>query len=789
MEMRKILSWLLALVLALLPLGAVGETETIDAARAALLLQTAADAYSPSITAAAILGEETPDAALTRAAAARMIMRAFGPLPEPHYLRVLIGYWDTCFEDVPEGCAEAVDNLTRAGLLVPEDNTRFEPDAMMSEAELMQLVDRIHAYLGQSLRDDFCNTVNHDLFYETGTYMGEDPSYTSIVNYLTDELGAVRGYLDIINQALESDGSDESLAGIAAFMSTWMDIEGRNHTLKEMTPYLRSIEEAESASELLEAAARISRELGVEVLLDYNDDVIYSVPLFSTGNDCNGYLFTSLNLSEPENYITDSYSLACRKEIETRIFEEYGMSQEQAQAAVEARINLCHDAAVRYYEDTNRWTDCEQFSDVDAALPNLSLAGYMDKAGYVQTEQVLFTDQPRTISFLSCFDDEHLEGFRATMLYRLLLAYRGAVPPRLFDRLIGLYADYYSADTSLYLSDYFILYTAAISPIQWHMTSAYTASDIGIRTRQKALALIDRYVDAYSGMLSKADWLSEGTRKAAIEKLGQMEKIFIWIDEHSDTWVPSYLAAEEGGTIFQNITRYYRSIRASVNELVNAASGDPSASFVYECGPMRDSAFYQHGINAFYIPLGAMMDGTFAQADTLEEQMGDLGVFIGHEISHAYDNYYKKFVSSVPESEVWTEEDKAAFDARLEAMADLVGGYEYGPGLSQTGANIVREACADNGFMCCSMAIAAEEQDFDYDLFFRTYAYRSASVTTRRFYNEYCLDEVHPIGRGRVNPQLMCFDEFYDTYGVTEGDGMYLLPEKRIRFWGENANP
>ena len=139
---------------------------------------------------------------------------------------------------------------------------------------------------------------------------------------------------------------------------------------------------------------------------------------------------------------------------------------------------------MRYYEDTNRWTDCEQFSDVDAALPNLSLAGYMDKAGYVQTEQVLFTDLPRTISFLSCFDDEHLEGFRATMLYRLLLAYRGAVPPRLFDRLIGLYADYYSADTSLYLSDYFILYTAAIPPIQWHMTSAYTASDIGIRTRQ-----------------------------------------------------------------------------------------------------------------------------------------------------------------------------------------------------------------------------------------------------------------------------------------------------------------
>lgn len=789
MFMRRILSCLLALMLSL-PLCAVAETADIDTNRAAQLLQTAADAYHPDITAQAILGEEAPGAALTRAAAARMILRAFGELPEPHYLRVLIGYWDACFEDLPEDCAQAVGNLTRAGLLVPKENTRFAPDALVSEAELMQLIDRIHAYLGQSLRDDFCNTVNHDLLYETSTYLGEDSSYYTHIGFLTDELAVVQGYFDIINQALESDGSDGCLADIAAFMSTWMDVEGRSHTLEEMTPYLCSIEEAASAEELLDAAAMISRELGVEVLLDDNDDAVYSIPLALAEAGNNAYLFTAPTLQAPEYYITESYNLACDKEIMTRIFEEYGMSPEQARAADDALIQLYYDAAVRYNEDSCRYDSCMQLSDMDAALPDFALADYLQKAGYVQTQHVLTSDPTSLVCFLSCFDDEHLEGFRAVLLHNLLSAYRGAVPPRLYDRLLGLYADYYSANPSFYSSDYFTLYMDAIPPIQWHMTRVYTASPIGMEMQQKALSLIDRYMDAYTSMLEGTQWISEGTRQAAMEKLEQMDRIFIWTDDRSETWIPSYVAAEDGGTIFQNITRYYRSIRASVNELVADNAMDLTASFVYESGPMMEGAFYISGLNAFYIPLGALMDGVFVQADTLEEQMGGtLGSCIGHEISHAYDDYNNPFVTTVPADEVWTDADKAAFDVRLEAMADLMGSYEYGPGLSQPGMTIVREAIADNGYMSCSMAIAAKEIDFDYDLFFRTLAYRMATVTTRRYYEGVILYDPHPIGRGRVNPLMMCFDEFYDTYGIAEGDGMYLPPAQRIRFWGENANP
>ena len=85
--------------------------------------------------------------------------------------------------------------------------------------------------------------------------------------------------------------------------------------------------------------------------------------------------------------------------------------------------------------------------------------------------------------------------------------------------------------------------------------------------------------------------------------------------------------------------------------------------------------------------------------------------------------------------------------------------------------------------MKCILGIAAGKPDFDYDAFFRAYADLWCSKMTPGMAEYYVEEDVHPLKYLRINVVLQQFDEFFDTYGIEEGDNMYLAPEDRICIW------
>ena len=74
-------------------------------------------------------------------------------------------------------------------------------------------------------------------------------------------------------------------------------------------------------------------------------------------------------------------------------------------------------------------------------------------------------------------------------------------------------------------------------------------------------------------------------------------------------------------------------------------------------------------------------------------------------------------------------------------------------------------------------------EGFDYDRFFRAFAAIYATQTQEKFEIETLSDDNHPLNFHRVNITLQQFDEFYETYDIKPGDGMYLDPERRINVW------
>ena len=166
-----------------------------------------------------------------------------------------------------------------------------------------------------------------------------------------------------------------------------------------------------------------------------------------------------------------------------------------------------------------------------------------------------------------------------------------------------------------------------------------------------------------------------------------------------------------------------------------------------------------------------------------EDLFATVGDTIAHEISHAFDTTGCQFDEKGNFRNWWTDEDRKAFGQRADKLAAYYDGIEPFQDTFCIGAQIEGEAIADLVAMKILLRIANKEANFDYDKFFRNYARSWRTITTSRSEYYALSQDTHPLPYLRVNAVVQQFQEFYDTYGVRKGHGMYLAPEKRLEVW------
>ena len=292
--------------------------------------------------------------------------------------------------------------------------------------------------------------------------------------------------------------------------------------------------------------------------------------------------------------------------------------------------------------------------------------------------------------------------------------------------------------------------------------------------------MVDEILDAYHGILSNADFFTDETRAKAIEKLEAIDKRILY----PDSWEKysyeklDFASREEGGTLWDASAEI-------VKFLIAKSVEDYSKPFDKEkwgVGPHTVNCFYNPQSNSIYI-LGAFARGDLYHSDMSDEELyATLGSVIGHEVSHAFDSSGAQFDKNGNMVSWWTEEDYAIFQERNAKMADYFNAMHPWEGQDFYGSIMTGEACADMAGIKVMLMLAAGHPDFDYDLFFRTYA----DVWLTKETLEYAygrINDTHPMGYLRINATLQQYDEFLDFYGITEGDGMYLAPEARVAIW------
>ena len=199
---------------------------------------------------------------------------------------------------------------------------------------------------------------------------------------------------------------------------------------------------------------------------------------------------------------------------------------------------------------------------------------------------------------------------------------------------------------------------------------------------------------------------------------------------------------------------------------------------------IETNAYYEPKDNSINIIPGFFCDVTYRSDMSIEEKYGALGGVIGHEISHAFDSGGAQYDAAGNFNNWWTPEDKAAFDERTgKVIAYFDKIVPFDDGTPNSGKLVNTEATADMGGIKCVLLMAEKIDGFDYDKFFRAYARMWQRMDTLQMCEWLATSDSHPLSYQRINVTLQQFDEFLDTYGIKEGDGMYLAPEDRVLIW------
>lgn len=308
--------------------------------------------------------------------------------------------------------------------------------------------------------------------------------------------------------------------------------------------------------------------------------------------------------------------------------------------------------------------------------------------------------------------------------------------------------------------------------------------------KERMLALVKNLQHALGERIEALEWMSDETKEKAIEKLNA----FTIKIGYPDTW-RDYTALN----IDPNLTYYANLQRASKFEQDYSLSflGKPVDKAKWYMTPQTVNAYYNPSSNEICFPAGILQYPFFDMAADDAFNYGAIGVVIGHEMTHGFDDQGCQFDKDGNLNNWWTAEDKARFDARTKVMEEFFNNIEVAPGVHANGAFTLGENIADHGglqvsfqaFMENEAAKPASERLKTVDgftpeqRFFLAYANVWAGNIRPEEILQRTKSDPHSLGRWRVNGALPHINAWYDAWHVTEASPLYVAPANRVSIW------
>lgn len=299
--------------------------------------------------------------------------------------------------------------------------------------------------------------------------------------------------------------------------------------------------------------------------------------------------------------------------------------------------------------------------------------------------------------------------------------------------------------------------------------------------------LVKNLQTALGERIDQQEWMSEETKKMAHEKLNSFYVKIGYPDEWMDY---TGLDIDEKLSFYENRTRAMQFLsRKFTDKRVNKRTDRTE----WLLTPQTINAYYNPTTNEICFPAGILQPPFFnAEADDACNY-GAIGVVIGHEMTHGFDDQGAQFDKDGNLKNWWTEQDAAQFKKRTDVMRNFFDKIEVLPGLHANGQLTLGENIADHGGLNIAyqalknamktQPLTVKEGFTPEQRFFLSYGLIWASNAREQMIRQLVMTDPHSPSRWRVNGALPHIDAWYDAFHITKKDPLFVPKKQRVNIW------
>ena len=304
--------------------------------------------------------------------------------------------------------------------------------------------------------------------------------------------------------------------------------------------------------------------------------------------------------------------------------------------------------------------------------------------------------------------------------------------------------------------------------------------------KAKVLEIVKNLQSALSQHIANLEWMGEQTKAAAQDKLSN----FIVKIGYPDKWKDySSLEIDPALSYWENLKRAQK----WYTDDAMAKVGKPVDKAQWLMSPQIVNAYYNPTTNEICFP-AAILQPPFFNPDADDAvNYGAIGVVIGHEMTHGFDDQGRQFDKNGNLVDWWAPEDAEKFNSLAAILIDQFNQIEVLPGLNANGALTIGENIADQGGLKVAytafrnMLGESEPELIDGMTADQRFYIGYTSVWAQNIRDAEAAKltrmDPHSLGKWRVNATLRNIENFYKAFGIKEGDPMWLDPAKRVNIW------
>lgn len=632
--------------------------------------------------------------------------------------------------------------------------------------------------------DNFFDYANGK-WLDTVEIPDDKASYGSF-GILRDE--AQEDVMDIIKTSAEGDfepGSDEQKVG--DLYNAYMDQEQRDELgLSPLTPELAKIDKIENHKQLTEYFAYANK---------YSFGTPFSIGQYVDFKQPDSYMILTwqggLGLPDREYYFKqDESSEEVRKKYVAHIekmFNLAGIEDPAAQAeaimALETKLASEH-MKKEQTRDMVALYNRIPVDDLSELMPKFDWKTMLDTAQLSDLDAIVVTQ----VDYMRALDDiianTDIDTWKSFLRWGLI----NSSAAYLTSEIDQANFEFYSK----------VLYGVKEQRPQWRrgvnlvnnhlgevIGKVYVKEHFSPQAKERMLDLVNNLLKAYEISIKELDWMTEETKQQALDKLSKFTPKIGYPDKWKDY---SGLTIEESD-LFGNIKRSYD---VQYQQMLDKQQG-PVQKHEWAMNPQTVNAYYNPPMNEIVFPAAILQPPFFNMEADDAVNYGGIGAVIGHEIGHGFDDAGSTFDGDGVLRDWWTEQDKREFKNRTSQLVAQYDSYQALDDLNVNGEFTLGENIGDLGGI--SIALKAYKLSLDgkepatIDGFtgvqrvFLGYGQIWANVYRDEALRSQIETDPHSPSEFRANGSVRNVPEWYEAFGVTEQDELYLPPEQRVKIW------